>query len=63
MLSERCLSVLSVLPVTLVYCGQTVEWIKAKLGMHVGLGPRHIVIDGDSMATQLPLPQRGIVPS
>jgi len=29
-------------------------WIKMKLGMHVGLGPGHIVLDGD----QLPLPQK-----
>ena len=52
MLSDRCLSVLSVLScpvclsVTLVYCGQTVEWIKMKLGAQVGLGPGHIVLDG-----------------
>ena len=39
-----CLSVLSV---TLMYCGQTVGWIKMKLGMQVGLGPGHIVLDGD----------------
>jgi len=39
---------LSVLSVTLVYCGQTVAWIKMKLGMQVGLGPGHIVLDGDS---------------
>jgi len=44
MLSDRCLSVLSV---TLVYCGQTVGWIKMKLGMQVGLAPGHIVLDGD----------------
>ena len=30
-----------------VYCGQTVEWIKMKLGMQVGLDPGHIVLDGD----------------
>ena len=49
MLSDRCLSVrLSVcLSVTLVYCGQTVGRIKMKLGMRVGLGPGHIVLDGD----------------
>ena len=55
MLSDRCLpaclsvclSVLSILSVTLMYCGQTVGWIKTKLGMQVGLGPRHIVLDGD----------------
>jgi len=35
------------LPVTLVYCGQTVGWIKMKLSMEVGLGPGHIVLDGD----------------
>ena len=42
---HRLLSVLSVLSVTLVYCGQTVGWIKMKLGMPVGLGPGHIVLD------------------
>jgi len=50
MLSDRCLSVLSclsVLPVTLVYCGQTVGWINVKLGMQVGLAHGHIVLDGD----------------
>jgi len=40
-----CLSVC--LSVTLVYCGQTVGWIKMKLGMQVGLGYGHIVLDGD----------------
>ena len=48
MLSDRCLSFcLSCLCVTLVYCGQTVQWLKNKLGMEVGLGPGHIVLDGD----------------
>jgi len=48
MLSDRCLSVcLSCLSVTLVYCGQTVGWIKKKLGMKVGLGAGHIVLDED----------------
>ena len=45
------LSCLSVLSVTLVYCGQTVGWIKMKHGMEVDLkhgmevdlGPGHIV--------------------
>jgi len=37
-----------VLSVTLVYCGQTVRRIKMKLGMQIGLGPGHIVLDGDS---------------
>jgi len=39
-----CLSVLSV---TLVYCGQTVGWINMPLGMEVGLRPGNIVLDGD----------------
>jgi len=54
MLSDCCLSCLSVLFVlsgygTLVYCGQTVGWIKMKLGMQVGVGlsPGHNVLDGD----------------
>jgi len=33
--------------VSFVYCGQTVGWIKMKLGMEIGLGPGHIVLDGD----------------
>ena len=41
------LSCLSVLSVTLVYCGQTVGWIKMKLGMQVGLSPDHIILNGD----------------
>ena len=41
------LSVLSCLSVTLVYCDQTVGRIKVKLSMQVGLGPGHIVFDGD----------------
>jgi len=47
MLSVRCLSVLSVLSVTLMYCGQTVGQIKMKLGMQIGFGPGHIVLGGD----------------
>ena len=31
----------------LVYYGQTVGWIKMKLGMQVGLGSGHIVLHGD----------------
>ena len=47
-----CLSVcLSVLSVTLVYCGQTVGWIKMQLGKEVGLDPGHIVLDGEPAAT------------
>ena len=44
-----CLSVCpSCLSVTLVYCGQTIIWIKMKLGMQVGLGTGHIVLGGDA---------------
>jgi len=35
-----------VLSETLVYCGQTVGWIKLPLGVEVGFGPGHIVSDG-----------------
>jgi len=62
MLSDRCLSchVLSVcVSVTFVHCGQTVERIKMKLGKQVGLGPGHIVLDGDPA----PSPQRGTATS
>jgi len=39
---------LSYLSVTLVYCGQTVGWIKMlPFGTEVGLGPGHIALDGD----------------
>ena len=41
------LSVLSVLSVTLVYCGQTVGWINMPLRVDVGLGSGHILLDGD----------------
>jgi len=44
MSSDRCLSCLSV---TLVYCGQTIGWIRMPLAMQAGLSPGHIVIDGD----------------
>ena len=40
-----CLSVLSCLSVTLVYCGQTVGRIKMTLGMRVGVSPGHTVLD------------------
>jgi len=52
MLSDRCLSVLYV---TLVYCGQTVGWIKMKLGVQVDLATGHIVLVGDPA----PLPKTG----
>jgi len=60
-LSDRCLSyaVLSVLSVTLVYSGQTVEWIKIKLVMGVGLGSGDNVLDGDPS----PPPQTGTAPN
>jgi len=31
-----------------VYCGQTSGWIKMALVMEVGLGPVHIMLDGDA---------------
>jgi len=45
-----CLSVC--LSVTLVYCGQTVGWLKMQLCMEVGLGPGGIVLDGDPVPSQ-----------
>ena len=42
----------------MVHWGQTVGWIKMKLGKQVGLGPGHIVLDGDPA----PLPKRGGLP-
>ena len=30
-----------------VYCGQTARWMKTPRGTEVGLGPGHIVLDGD----------------
>jgi len=44
--------------VTRVYCRQTVGWINMKFGVVVGLGPRHIVLDGDPA-----LPPKGHSPS
>jgi len=40
---------------TLVYYGQTVGRVKMKRRMEVGLGPGHIVLDGDPA----PLPNSG----
>jgi len=34
-------------PMTLVYCGQTVAWIKMPLGAEVGLSTGHNVSNGD----------------
>jgi len=61
MQSDRCLylSLSSPISKPLVYCGQTVARMKIKLGVQIGLGPGHIVLDG----AQLPLPQRGITPN
>jgi len=39
--------ILFVISVTLVYCGQTVGWIKMSLDTEVGLGPGDVVLDGD----------------
>ena len=55
--SDRC-PVCPVLSVTLVYCDQTIGWIKMKLGMQVGLSPVHIVLDGDPA----PLPKEAQPP-
>ena len=30
-----------------VYCSQMAGWIKMTVGMEVGLGPGHIVLDGN----------------
>jgi len=38
---------------------QTVGWIKVKLGIEVGFGPGHIVLDGDPALPS----QRGTVPN
>jgi len=50
-----CLSVLSSLSVTWVHCGQTVAWIKMKLGTQVGLTSGQIALDGDSAPTPCPI--------
>ena len=54
-----CLSCLSVLSVTFVHCDQTVGRIKMKLGIQIGLGPGHIVLDGDPAHP----PQKGTAPT
>jgi len=62
MLSDRCLSVLSVCLSCLILnvgeWGQTAGWIKMKLGTQVGLGPDHIVLDEGAA----PLAQKGTTP-
>ena len=57
MLSVRRLSVC--LFVMFVHCGHTEGRIKTKLGMHVGLGPGHIVLDGEPA----PSPPKGHSPN
>jgi len=44
--SVCCLSCPVCLSVTFVHCGQTVGRIKTKLGMRVGFGSGHFVLDG-----------------
>ena len=44
---------------TLVYCSQAVGWIKMKLGVQVGLGFGHIVLDGNPA----PLLKKGSTPN
>ena len=56
MLSDRC-PVCPVLSVTLVYCGQTAEWIKMPLGTKVDVGPGHTALHGTQ---RLPPPQKKI---
>jgi len=46
--SPYATGLLSCLSVTLVYCGQTDEWIKMPLGTEIGLGPGNIVRWGPS---------------
>jgi len=58
MLSDRCPVCLSVLPVTLLYCGQTVGWIKMKLEIEVGLGPGHTALDGEVVSTNATVQKR-----
>ena len=41
-----------------VYCGRMVGWIKVPLSTKVGLGPSHVVLDGDPA----PSSQRGTPP-
>jgi len=58
-LSYRIVVLSVCLSVTLVYCGQTVAWIKIKLGMQVDFSPGHIVLDGDPASHR----KRGIAPN
>jgi len=47
MLRDRCPVCLSYVYVTLVYCGQTVGWIKMPLDTELGLSPGGIELGGD----------------
>jgi len=38
-----------------VYCSQPAGWIKMPLGVEVGVGPGHIVLDGDPAPLQTPI--------
>jgi len=58
-LCYRTVVCLFCLSITVMYCGQTVGWIKMKLGTEVGLVPDHIVSDGDPASP----PPRGSAPN
>ena len=45
-----------------VHCGQTALWIKMSLGMKVGVGQGHIVLDGDPVPLSPPKKKVGTVP-
>jgi len=64
MLSDRCPVCLSdCMSVTLISCGQTLGRIKMKLGMQVGLGPGHIVLDGNPAALPKGAQPRNFLPT
>jgi len=58
MLSDRCYVCLSVFSETLAYRGQTVRWIKMKIGVWVGLGLATLCY----METQFPFPKGALPP-
>jgi len=45
-------------PSPCLYCGQTAGWIKMAFGTEMGLGPGHIVLDGDPRSP----PRKGAEP-
>jgi len=59
MLRDPCLSVC--LSATLVYCGQTVGWIKMPLGTELGLGPVDIVLHEDPATIDMDRQVRGLL--